>query len=167
MLISIDNGTTGTIAIFDDSQNLLTFQKMPVRKCKNYQKVSQNISRIEVKKLSQLIVKYIGNENTDTNATTATNAIIERPMINPQRFKASISASRALEAVLIVLEGQSIPYTFVDSKEWQKPLFEGMEEKDTKLNSLQKGCELFPAYSAIIEKHGDADSALMGYHFLS
>jgi len=136
---------------------------MPVRKCKNYQKVSQNISRIDVKKLSQLI----GNENTDTNATTDATAIIERPMINPARFKASISASRALEAVLIVLEGQSIPYTFVDSKEWQKPLFEGMSETDTKVKSIQRGIELFPEYSELITKHGDADSALMGYHFLS
>ena len=62
----------------------------------------------------------------------AVMASIERPMVNPKRFEATVSALRALEATLIVLESLNIGKEYCDSKGWQKALLPYISVKDKK-----------------------------------
>jgi hypothetical protein len=92
-------------------------------------------------------------------------AIIERPMINPTRFKASISAARSLEATQIIFESLGIPYMFIDSREWQKAeLPKGYEGPELKKASMDIGCRLFPDKAELIKKHKDADGLLIAHY---
>ena len=101
--------------------------------------------------------------------------MIERPMVNPCRFTATVSAVRALEATLIVLEALAIPYEYIDSKEWQRELLpkglwkakltktgrtvQKAESADLKFASIEVAKRLFP--NAPTLKVGDADGMLI------
>jgi hypothetical protein len=82
-------------------------------------------------------------------------------MVNPQRFKASTSALRALEATIIVLEELRLPFQYIDSKEWQKEMLpKGIKgSSELKKASLDIGNRLFPQFKDV--KHGDRDGLLM------
>ena len=83
-------------------------------------------------------------------------------MINPMRFKAPVSAIRAMEATIIFLETTKIPYAFIDSKEWQKALLpHGLKGEELKEASVMVGKRLFPQFAEFIQKHGDADGMLI------
>ena len=71
---------------------------------------------------------------------------IERPMVNPMRFAATLSAMRALEATVIFFEGRKIPYSYIDSKEWQKVMLpEGLKGSDELKEASDSICRrLFP-----------------------
>ena len=74
-----------------------------------------------------------------------TFVMIERPMVNPTRFAATISAIRCLEATELLLEELRIPYQFIDSKEWQKALLpSGLKGNDLKLGSESVANRLYP-----------------------
>lgn len=151
--IGVDNGITGSIAILKDNETI--FFKTPVKKEQSYTKTKQNISRLDFLKFQELMQSYIGGEKCF--------AVMERPMVNPGRFKAGISAVRCLEATLIVLELLDIPYQYCDSKQWQKELLpQGIKGSvDLKQASADIGCRLFPEYEELIRKHGDADGLLI------
>lgn len=151
-IIGIDNGVTGGLAILPlnrDSPVDFILSKQYVKKVRDYTKKEKNISRIDVKKLNQILQKY------ESKAI----AILERPMINPTRFVASISASRSLEATLVVLESLNIDYIFCDSKEWQKYFFKN-DIENTKILSKKYGKEFYPQYEKLIENQ-DADALLI------
>lgn len=81
-------------------------------------------------------------------------------MVNPGRFKATVSALRALEATQIVLEALKVPYQWIDSKEWQKAMLPaGLEKEELKTASTQICKRLFP--SVFIKHDGDGDSLLI------
>ena len=83
-------------------------------------------------------------------------------MVNPKRWAASVSAIRALEATLIIVELLEIPYIYVDSKEWQRELLpKGCKGDALKTASKDIGCRLFPQHKELIIKHKDADGILM------
>jgi len=83
--------------------------------------------------------------------------LLERPMVNPGRFKATASALRALEATLIVLERLNIPFQYIDSKEWQRHLLpKGIEKDELKKAALDVARRLFPSVQT-----KDADSLLI------
>ena len=89
-------------------------------------------------------------------------AIVERPYANPTGFKATVSAMRALETTLIVLEMLDIPYQYIDSREWQKKFLPtGLKGTELKTASNQVGCRLFPYLRDKIVKQGDADGLLI------
>jgi hypothetical protein len=95
--------------------------------------------------------------------------MMERPMINPRRFAATVSASRAMEAVLIVVDSLASEFgavhQWVDSKEWQThALPKGVKGPDTKLRSMQVGCRQYPEHSELITKQKDADGILIAEH---
>lgn len=148
--VGIDNGVSGTIGIIHPA--FTKFEKTPVKSEQNYTKTKANISRIDVDKIYPLL--DLGSD---------VMYLIERPMVNPKRFKATTSALRSLEATLIVLEILNVPYQYIDSKEWQKELLpKGIKgSEDLKKASLDIGCRLFPQHRELIEKHGDADGILM------
>lgn len=152
--IGIDNGVSGTITIL--SNNKIFHFSTPVKKELSYTKTKQYINRVDVVLLEKLIVKYVRRKNSF--------CIIERPMINPMRFKSSMSAMRSLEATLIVLEKLKIGKQYIDSKEWQKAF---IPEGILKLKSKKKSMELKNAAVDIAKrlfpsiKTKDADSILI------
>lgn len=149
--IGIDNGVSGTIGIIGDRVH---YYKTPVKKEQNYTKKKSNITRIDVQQLEYLL--QLENDNQRF-------ALIERPLVNPRMFQATISAVRALEATINVLEFMYIPYQYIDSKEWQKELLpKGTKgTPELKKASVDIGCRLFPEHSREIHKHGDADGLLI------
>lgn len=149
-IIGIDNGVSGSIAILEEHQEAV-FLKTPVNTHLSYTKVKQNISRINTDLLSDIL---------DLDNSEHTFVFLERPMINPARFKASISAARALEATLITLEDLKLPYQYIDSKEWQKVLLpKGLHKEELKIASLDVGKRLFPTID--FKGFKDADGLLI------
>lgn len=147
--VGIDNGSSGTIAILSDS--LIHFGKVPTKKEFSYTKKKQKVTRIDTKKLKELLINL-----SDAKVT------IERPLVNPGRFKATVSGIRALEAVLIVVEELGYPVSYIDSKEWQKVLLPGSKGKQLKTHSLLVGNELFPEIQHF--KHPDRDGLLIAVY---
>ena len=153
VFIGIDNGVSGSIAII--SKNGVVFQKTPIIKALNYTKSKQWVNRIDGLQLGDLVYENVKS----IDSVNKVCCLIERPMINPGRWKASMSAIRALEATLIVLESISIPYSFLDSKEWQKELLpKGCSKEELKEASLQVAHRLFPNVNV---KGKDADGLLI------
>ncbi len=148
--IGIDNGVTGSIGVVPFSGVDPLMINMPIFNVYNYTKAAQKIHRIETNTLH----KFLSN-------IVAPFAIIERPMVNPARFKATQSALRALEATLIILEKSDIPYQFIDSKQWQKVMLPKGVKGSAKLKeaSLSIGKRLFPQFSTMYKK--DADGILI------
>jgi hypothetical protein len=153
--LAIDNGVTGSIAVIypnGESDFILT----PVKKEQNYTKAKGNISRVKAPELYDYLsnVKHYSDGNLF--------CFIERPMVNPTRFKATVSALRALEATLIVIELLGIPHQYCDSKEWQRDLLpKGCKKEELKVASKDIGCRLFPKHKELIVKHKDADALLI------
>ncbi len=154
--IGIDNGVTGTIgALLDDNmEGNAKFCVMPVETEQSYTKKKQNITRINHIKLYNNLYYY-----KEFNAMI----LIERPMVNPTRFKATVSALRALESTIVVIENLGLRYQYIDSKEWQKVMLpKGIKgAPELKKASLDIGCRLFPQHAELIKKHKDADGLLI------
>ncbi len=152
--VGIDNGVTGTIGVISPDNASMNYE-IPVVVQQNYTKAKQLVTRINAPALRKIFLKY---ELEPGNCLI----IIERPMVNPTRFKATMSAIRALEAVLTIIETMSLPYMYMDSKEWQRFLLpQKIKKEDTKKASLDIGLRLFPQHRALIEKHKDADGLLI------
>jgi len=152
IFFSIDNGVSGSLG-FIHPDGKASFYLTPIKKCLNYTKVARYVNRIDVFKLKEIITNELKEER---NVICA----LERPMINPTRFQASLSAIRALEATLVVLEELKIPYCYIDSKEWTKILPSGLEgSEQLKAASLDIGKRLFPDLSPMFKK--DADGILI------
>jgi hypothetical protein len=152
LYIGIDNGVTGGIAILFPGGSILN-AKTPVKRVLNYTKEKQWMNRIVFNELGQLL-------RGGQSRTTLMNSfcLIERPMVNPERFKATVSALRALEATEIILERSMIPYQFIDSKEWQKALLpKGLKGPDElKKAAKYVAKQLFPNVKIV-----NADSLLI------
>lgn len=147
--IGLDNGVTGSVGIIID--DMAIYKPTPVRKCLNYTKAKSWITRVDGPLLENFLRDFSGRP---------CQCLIERPMVNPGRWKATVSALRALETTQTVLEGLKIPYAFLDSKEWQKKLLPaGLEKEELKLASLQVGMRLFPKVDW--KKFKDADGLLI------
>jgi len=132
--IGVDNGVSGGVTILSESGEVLIHVKTPVQKHLNYTKKKAFINRINFKELMNLLRPALNPF-----------CMIERAMINPMRWVASVSALRCLEATEIVLEELQIPYQFIDSKEWQKALLpSGLKGDQLKKASADVAKRLFP-----------------------
>jgi hypothetical protein len=142
----VDNGVSGYITIITAEGEILAHKPTPIKKELSYTKTKQFINRIDGPALEQFLLLY--------NPIKAT---LERPMINPTRWKASMSAVRALEATIIVLELLKIPYEYIDSKEWQKAFLpSGLVKDELKKAAVDVARRLFPSITT-----KDADSILI------
>lgn len=151
--VGIDNGTTGTIAILNSE--LVFFGNIPSKKESSYTKKKQKLTRIDTKELKYLLQSKIEDSQV--------KVIIERPLVNPGMFKATVSGVRALEAVLIVIEELGYLVSYIDSKEWQKELLpKGSKGKQLKKDSLYIGNKLFPEIQDF--KHPDRDGLLIAVY---
>lgn len=137
-VIGIDNGI-GTMGIIGKN-GFYNFEETPTMSQQDYTKKKKNITRIDSVEMAKKLSMWI-------DACGGTNGIvlIERPMVNPQRFLATASALRAHEAILTVVERMGLPHMFIDSKEWQKILLPaGCQKEELKKASLDIGNRLFP-----------------------
>ncbi len=150
----IDNGVTGSIGIIADRPH---FFETPTRKEQNYTKAKQNITRIDVGQMMVIIDQFSSWDDARMFA------VIERPLVNPKMWKATLSAIRALESTITILEAYGMGYTYIDSKKWQKELLPKGTQGTTELKkaSRQIGSRLFPEHAKLIDKHGDADGLLI------
>jgi hypothetical protein len=155
--IGIDNGVSGSIGVITGDGVALLFQRMPTFKDLNYTKKKSKITRIDTRAL-RLILQVL----RDTDEAADFRVFLERPMINPGRFKATVSAIRALEATLVVVERFKWSVQYVDSREWQSVMLpKGSKAKALKKDSIFVGCRRFPKFKAIIKKQKDADGLLI------
>ena len=133
--IGIDNGVTGAVTIIEENGKIRLHLNTPIKNHLNYTKTKAFVNRVNSQELRK-ILSVAGDD---------TFCMIERPMINPMRFKASISAVRCLEATEILLEELRIPYQFIDSKEWQKALLpSGLQKEELKKAAGDVSKRLFP-----------------------
>ena len=147
--IGIDNGVSGSIGIITDGK--FYFYKTPVKSQQDYTKEPKNVTRIDSVKLYDILEPFSNKECI---------VALERPMVNPGRWVATMSAIRAWEATLNVLEFLDIPMKPIDSKVWQKSLLpEGTHKDLLKPKSLEIGNYLFP--TTIDVKHPDRDGILI------
>lgn len=175
--IGCDNGVTGSIGIID-SKGIGYQYPIPTKRYLNYQKTKvKYINRIDVDAFRDVLRPFLTlrdaniplNEESALNRSVGTleaKCLLERPLCNPQRFDATTSALRALEATLIALEGLGIGVDYVDSKAWQKVLLPYISVQDkrdypAKLKevSLQVGMRKYP--NVDWTKFKDADGVLI------
>lgn len=149
--IGIDNGTTGTIGIVGDDIQPKIYHT-PIKKEQDYTKAKKNVSRVDVKGFMEILNGYNHND---------IRVVCERPMVNPTRWTASMTAIRCWEAQLVVLEVLGIPHQFVDSKEWQRILLPKGIKGASELKKASKdiGKRLFPMLDSF--KHTDYDGLLI------
>lgn len=156
--IGIDNGISGTISIIGYGPNVGTvvhYVKTPTKSEQDYTKKDKNITRIDSVKMINLFSMIPKGVEI--------HALLERPMVNPKMFQATISAVRALEATVTILEALKIPFSYIDSKEWQKALLPiGCKGDALKSASLNIGERLYPG--KLIKGHKDADGLLIGHY---
>lgn len=170
LIVGIDNGSTGTICAWHIKNNLIDFILTPNKHVLNYQKQITYIDRIDYIKLNLWFNQQIRKNKELNDKEIKIVVILERPMVNPQRFDSSINAVRAFQATIILLQQLGIKYVVIDSKEWQHYFF----GKDTmminlKLASKKLGIETINMYNnernaeyvKLIEDHGDADALLI------
>jgi hypothetical protein len=145
--VGIDNGTSGSVGIIGSRTD---FFVMPTFSELSYTKEKKNITRIDTTTLKK---RLEGLHNPIV--------LFERPMVNPGRFAATLSAMRALEATLIVIEQLGYARMYIDSKGWQSEMLpNGIKGSDAlKLASKDIGKRLFPQFKDAYKK--DADSILI------
>jgi hypothetical protein len=154
--LAIDNGTSGTICLMDNDGEVIFFIKTPKLIEQSYTKKKGNISRIDSVKLKEIFVKNITHD-------MSVMAFIERPMVNPTLFKTSLSAVRALEATLVILEDLRISRQYIDSKKWQHELLPTGTKGSVELKKASRdiAIRLFPQFTELITKHKDGDALLI------
>ena len=152
VFIGIDNGVTGSIGIIT-TEGSVEFHKTPTKIEQNYTKTKGNITRVNGRELYRIFKPFVGQD---------VHLILERPMVNPAHFFATLSAMRSMEATLIVIELCKFSYQYIDSKKWQSVLLpEGCEGAELKVASLQIGKRLFPQVDFDAMKVKDADGILI------
>lgn len=158
LFIGIDNGVTGTIGILGESAP--AFMETPVKKEQNYTKKKDLITRIDSVALRDIIAGAMQGLRPDEVIVG-----MERPMFNPERYNATVSAARAFEAQLCVIESLGLPLVYMDSREWQRELLpQGVSGSELKKASRDIASRLFPGLSEGISHHGDGDGILIAEH---
>ena len=149
--IGVDNGTTGTIGIVGDGISPCMYYT-PAKKEQNYCKKKDNITRLDANGFANILKQFDAKD---------VMVVMERPMVNPTRFKSTTSALRCFEAELTLIEHFGFPYCYVDSKDWQKVLLpKGIKGADEqKKASKDIGKRLFPQLADF--KHSDFDGLLI------
>ena len=161
LYIGIDNGSTGTIGMISNRGYYM--YETPVEKRLNYTKKKQFISMLDIFEFQKIIYDFISYSGMSEGNTRPIIAILERPLVNPQMFTATMNAVRLMQSQITILEMLGISYQFIDSKEWQRVMLpEGTKgTPELKLASKDVGIRLFPECRDIITKHKDADGLLI------
>jgi hypothetical protein len=161
--LAIDNGISGSVGWVNESGSSSGVFSMPTFSEQDYVQKKQNVTRIDTEVLSQKLKDLVVEALTvsDFNKSSV-RLFLERPLVNPMRYRATLSAIRAWEATLIVLRPFKWSYIVVDSRKWQKAMLPtGCKGPELKVASVQVGCRLFPDHADWIKDQGDADSLLI------
>lgn len=149
----IDNGVSGSIGLINADTGAYEFHITPTRKELNYTKAKAYITRIKPLELTKIL----------SVAGSGSMVMIERPMVNPGRFQATVSALRCFEATITVLETLGLPYSVCDSKEWQREVLpKGCSGDELKSASSDVGNRLYPESKTV--KHPDRDGMLIAHY---
>lgn len=163
--VGVDNGVTGSIGVLHPKFSL--FQATPVKTHRKYTIEEHYISRIDMRQLYLFFDESVPNALLQNNlpGDLSMHFFLERPMTNPGRFAASISAARAWEVWLILIESYRLPYTVIDSKKWQKTLLGKARGSALKTASRELGVKLYPEHKKTITKtnQSDADGLLIAH----
>jgi hypothetical protein len=152
-IVALDNGTSANGVALFGPDNLVKYEKLPIKNELSYTKTEHHISRLDAPGFKKLLSSW----NLPKEQTLV---IMERIMINPMRFRASISAARCLEAELVVIEELGYNIEYCDSKNWQHILLPDIKGSDElKKASLELGKKMFPQFKL----KRDADPLLIGY----
>ena len=157
--VGVDNGVSGSISLINVETNESFLYKTPVVYQQNYVKKKQGINRVDVNEFKNILNKHLIINYLPTDVFV----VLERPMVDTKRFRATLSAIRCLEATLIIFEDLKIPYMYIDSKEWQKSLLpSGIKGRpQLKAASHDISIRLFPHLKTTIETLGDGDGILI------
>lgn len=175
VIFGLDNGVTGSLACKFTKFPYIDYIETPVIECNNYTQEIKKINRIDIITLENWFLKHINFGKTLYNDEIKVIVILERPMVNPQRFQQSLIAMRAFEATLIVLEKLNLNYIIIDSKKWQHHFFgNDTTQIDLKKSSENLSIEILTnlekenlyelpisELKKSVKRHGDADSLLM------
>lgn len=147
-----DNGVTGSISII--TQDDYFFYLTPVFKQQDYTNKKKIVTRIDISAIRSIF------SGIDSSKVLC---VLERPAISPQRWTSSLSAIRAHEACLIIIEELGFSHMFVDSKSWQKEMLPvgSRTTIELKAQSFYAAIRLFPKCEDEITKRGDGDSILI------
>lgn len=158
--VGIDNGVTGSVGIvWEDGKAAFIRMSELTDSEQDYVKAKRNITRVKARRL----YRWLKDKIEDTDRVFV---MIERPMVNPTRFRSTISAVRCLENVLIVVQDMlGFAFEYVDSRKWQKELlpFGCTGADELKKASMDIGIRKFPALKAEIAKQKDADGLLIAW----
>lgn len=150
-IVGIDNGATGSIGVF--KPDFVDFFMTPVMQV-SQGKAGRKINRVNHKVLKNAL-----------GAHMPFMAFLERPYTG-QFINAMLPGQRSFEAVLIVLEQLGAGYEVIDSKKWQEPVLGKIKgSNELKKASKSFGCQMYPQFAPLIQKHGDADGLLIAHHF--
>ena len=150
-----DNGVTSTYGILSNEFPPI-FEKTPVKLVQDYTKAKKQICRLDSKKYYELLKSYL-------DLGYEIKMCLERPLVNPNMFKATESALRCFEAMWAIIDLLQISVTFIPSSDWQKELLpHGIKgAPELKKASLDIGNRLYPQFADF--KHPDRDGILMAH----
>lgn len=151
--IGWDNGITGSIGCVERNEGFQFFIKTPIFEDLKYTKTKGKIiKRVNYQEIMILFDKL--QQEGDIFV------LVERPMVNPINFNASLAAVRVHEAQMMILESMGIPFEYTDSKPWQSEMLPAGIKGSDELKKASKiiGKRLFPMIDL---KHPDCDGILM------
>lgn len=160
-IIGLDNGTTGSMSVWDSNLNVMGLHNLPIKKELDYTKEVKHITRIDYPGMCELLTQIKAGTNNDLHV------YMEKPfMCGPKCMQSSINAFRCFESELIALEECEIGYTVINSKDWQKHVLpHGIKgSAELKKAALDVARRLYPYLSEKLTK-ANADSVLIAHHF--
>lgn len=177
VIVGIDNGASGTVAILVDGRPI-HFGSVPTVPYLHYGKRGSMGQRLDRSALRATLgsLRYDSAnpqerwpdahpEHPRTATSPFVQVFVERPF-SGRFMNAVLPAHRFFEATIITLEDLGLGYEVVDSGTWQKPTLGNVKgSANLKLASKLRGIQLYPEWSTVIAKHGDADGLLIAHHF--
>jgi len=159
-ILGLDNGTTGSLSVYDTNLNIMALHTLPVKKELDYTKKAKHITRIDYPGMCDLL-------NRIKAGTNDIHCYMEKPFMAGAMFmQTSINAFRCFESELIALEESEVGYTVINSKDWQKQVLpKGIKgRKELKKAALDIAKRLYPYLSEKLNIE-NADSVLISHHF--
>ncbi len=159
-IIGLDNGTTGSLAVYDTESNIMALHSLPTKHELSFQKKAKHITRIDFPGLCELLTRIKSGAND-------IHCFMEKPFSGGSRMiNTSILSHRCFEAEIIALEECEIGYTVISSKIWQRNLLPKgiVGSKELKKASYDVAKRLYP-YLAEKLNTSNADSVLIAHNF--
>lgn len=146
VIIGIDNGITGSLGFAYDNGSL-AWMKTPVKKTLKYTKKKGFINIINLKPFKDALKLH---------QKDCVMILVERPMVNPVRFNATLSAMRCFETTEQTIMELEMPYVFIDSKEWQKTMLPSGLKGDKELKEASDAvCKRYLPTKKFAKGNGD------------